>query len=171
MKQYPKISILHISDLHKNDEDDFRNLYQSMKDDYERYKQRGIQKPNIIVVSGDLIKGGTRDEIRKQYKEVKVFLEDLVNYYLDGDKSRIVIVPGNHDVDWNVSKKLMKPIPNCSPEEQENYIKMLNLFLLEKVHNIRWNWWDQKLYFFDNDIEYNSRFLHFSEFYEAFYDT
>lgn len=169
MKQYPKISILHISDLHKNDEDDFRNLYQSMKDDYERYKQRGIQKPNIIVVSGDLIKGGTRDEIRKQYKEVKVFLEDLVNYYLDGDKSRIVIVPGNHDVDWNVSKKLMKPIPNCSPEEQENYIKMLNLFLLEKVHNIRWNWWDQKLYFFDNDIEYNSRFLHFSEFYEAFY--
>lgn len=82
MKQYPKISILHISDLHKNDEDDFRNLYQSMKDDYERYKQRGIQKPNIIVVSGDLIKGGTRDEIRKQYKEVKVFLEDLVNYIL-----------------------------------------------------------------------------------------
>lgn len=26
-----------------------------------------------------------------------------------------------------------------------------------------------KIVFFDNDIEYNSRFLHFSEFYEAFY--
>lgn len=169
MSHYPKISILHISDLHKNDEDDFRNLYQSMRDDCERYEQQGIQKPNIIVVSGDLIKGGTQDEIKQQYQEVKVFLEDLVNYYLDGDKSRIVIVPGNHDVDWNVSKKLMKPIPNGSPEEQENYIKMLNLFLLGKVHNVRWNWGDQKLYSFEFGIEYNSRFQQFSEFYKAFY--
>lgn len=116
MKQFKKISILHISDLHKNEGDDFKNLFQSMKDDCDCYVGQGITKPNIIVVSGDLIRGGETEEIRSQYAEAKAFLEDLTSYFLDGDKSKIIIVPGNHDVDWNVSKDQIKPL-NRETEE------------------------------------------------------
>lgn len=164
-----KISILHISDLHKNEGDNFMDLYQSMTEDCDCYIKQGILRPNIIVVSGDLIRGGKSDEIKTQYDEVKSFLEKLTMYFLDNDKSRIVIVPGNHDVDWNVSKKLMTPIANGTQEEQENYKKMLKLFLQEKTKKVRWNWDDQKLYSFEDDEMYNTRFQLFSEFYKAFY--
>ncbi|MDE5611385.1 MAG: metallophosphoesterase, partial [Odoribacter sp.] len=161
--------ILHISDLHKNDGDDFENLYQSMVDDCNRYVKDGIRKPNIIVVSGDLITGGDPEEIKKQYDEVKVFLEKLTMYFLDNDKGRIVIVPGNHDVDWNVSKQLMSPLANESNEEKTEYNKNLDLFLQGKNSDLRWNWGDQRLYTIKDKETYNARFLCFAEFYKAFY--
>lgn len=164
-----KVSILHISDLHKEEGDDFKNLYQSMVDDSIRYMHQGIQKPNVIVVSGDLIKGGNPNEIIKQYEEVYAFLNDLVDYFLDGDKKRIVIVPGNHDVDWNVCQDYIKPVPQSTPQEQVDYQKKLKLFLKEKAPKVRWNWNDQSLYAYEDDGIYNMRFQKFADFYERFY--
>lgn len=169
MNEFKKISILHISDLHKNEGDDFKNLFQSMKDDCDRYVGQGITKPNIIVVSGDLIRGGETDEIRNQYAEAKAFLEDLTSFFLNGDKSRIIIVPGNHDVDWNVSKALIKPVGRTSVDEQKDYKKKLALFLREKAPKHRWNWDDQQLYSYIDEEAYNTRFALFSEFYKSFY--
>ncbi len=169
MKQQKKISILHISDLHKNEGDDFKNLFQTMVDDCDRYVKQGIEKPNIIVVSGDLIRGGKPDEIRQQYSEAKNFLEDLTIFFLNKDKSRIVIVPGNHDVDWNVTKNLMTPIVKETEEEKEEYKKILELYLRERAPKVRWNWDDQQLYSYKDDATYNSRFQLFSVFYKAFY--
>ena len=65
------------------------------------------------------------DEIRQQYSEAKNFLEDLTDFFLNKDKSRIVIVPGNHDVDWNVTKNLMTPIVKETEEEKKEYKKIL----------------------------------------------
>lgn len=169
MKQQKKISILHISDLHKNEGDDFKNLFQTMVDDCDRYVKQGIEKPNIIVVSGDLIRGGKPDEIRQQYAEAKTFLEDLTDFFLNKDKSRIVIVPGNHDVDWNVTKSLMTPIANETEEEKKEYKKALELYLRERAPKVRWNWDDQQLYSFKDVEAYNSRFQLFSDFYKSFY--
>lgn len=169
MKQQKKISILHISDLHKNEGDDFKNLFQTMVDDCDRYVKQGIEKPNIIVVSGDLIRGGKPDEIRLQYSEAKNFLEDLTGFFLNKDKSRIVIVPGNHDVDWNVTKNLMTPIVKETEEEKKEYKKILELYLRERAPKVRWNWDDQRLYSYKDDGTYNSRFQLFSIFYKAFY--
>lgn len=169
MKQQKKISILHISDLHKNEGDDFKNLFQKMVDDCDRYVKQGIEKPNIIVVSGDLIRGGRPDEIKQQYTEAKSFLEDLTDFFLNKDKSRIIIVPGNHDVDWNVTKSLMIPIAHETDEEKKDYIKTLELFLRERAPKVRWNWDDQKLYVLKDEKAYNARFQLFSEFYKAFY--
>ena len=161
MNQQKKISILHISDLHKNEGDDFKNLYQKMVDDCDRYVKLGIEKPNIIVVSGDLIRGGKPDEIIQQYVEAKNFLEDLTEFFLNKDKSRIVIVPGNHDVDWNVTKSLMIPLANESDEEKKDYKKTLDLFLRERAPKVRWNWDDQRLYSFKDDRAYDTRFRFF----------
>ena len=169
MKQFKKISILHISDLHKNEGDDFKNLFQSMKDDCDCYVGQGITKPNIIVVSGDLIRGGETEEIRSQYAEAKAFLEDLTSYFLDGDKSKIVIVPGNHDVDWNVSKDQIKPLNRETEEEKKEYNKKLDLFLKERAPKHRWNWDDQRLYCYTDEEAYNFRFTLFAEFYKSFY--
>lgn len=169
MKQQKIISILHISDLHKNEGDDFKNLFQTMVDDCDRYMKQGIEKPNIIVVSGDLIRGGKPDEIRQQYSEARNFLKDLTDFFLNKDKSRIVIVPGNHDVDWNVTKSLMTPIANETEEEKKEYKKTLELYLRERAPKVRWNWDDQRLYSYKDDEAYNSRFQLFSDFYKTFY--
>lgn len=169
MKQQKKISILHISDLHKNEGDDFKNLFQKMVDDCDRYVKHGVEKPNIIVVSGDLIRGGKPDEIRQQYTEAKSFIEDLTDFFLSKDKRRIVIVPGNHDVDWNVTKGLMVPIDKETEEEKNEYKKTLDLFLRERAPKVRWNWEDQRLYCYKDEDEYNTRFHLFSEFYKDFY--
>ena len=50
-------SILHISDLHKGCKSNYLNLFSSLKSDCESYTMSGISKPEIIVVSGDLIEG------------------------------------------------------------------------------------------------------------------
>jgi predicted phosphodiesterase len=136
---------------------------QSMKDDCERCIAFGIRKPEIIVVSGDLVKGGTQDEIRQQYAEVTVFLECLVDFFLNGDKSKIIIVPGNHDIDWNISKESMQK------EAIDNNDKNASI-LLNKHSQIRWSWKKFCFYKIENEDKYNERFLLFAEFYKSFYD-
>lgn len=50
-------TILHISDLHKPQKSSYKNLCESLFVDSDHYEKDGIQKPEIIVVSGDLIEG------------------------------------------------------------------------------------------------------------------
>lgn len=183
-----KVSILHIADLHKKAEDDFDNLLSSLVEDCESYTAKGITKPNIIVVSGDLIRGGKPDEISKQYQETKDFLEKLANYFLSGDKSHIIIVPGNHDVDWNVSAEAMVSVPepkvcltatltedesNKALQEYERerkaYNKTKELFLKGKRPTYRWDWKRQELKNIVKEDVYNKRLEQFATFYQDFY--
>ena len=66
-----------------------------------------MTRPDAIVVSGDLVEGLPLESdthpqgLREQYQEATELLVSLSNEFLDGDRSRVVIVPGNHDVDWN----------------------------------------------------------------------
>ena len=34
----------------------------------------------------------------------------LAEKFLDGDRSRVIIVPGNHDVDWNLAFQAMRRV-------------------------------------------------------------
>jgi len=84
-KQY---SILHISDLHKPENCNLDNLLYSIQKDCEFYTKEGIRKPDIIVISGDLVEG-TKDDngediIKKQYAEVGKFLDKLADFFLKG---------------------------------------------------------------------------------------
>ena len=183
-----KISILHISDLHKKEAYDFDNLYDSMVDDSAVYATQGVMKPNVIVVSGDLIRGGTPEEIDVQYKESKDFLEKLTSFFLKGDKRRIVIVPGNHDVDWNVSKAVMKSIPRPQPQliggwspekkeevekkyarEKSEYDRIMTLFRNGDLPYNRWDWDAQELKCIEDKTTYKKRFDKFVAFYKDFY--
>lgn len=168
---FSKISILHISDIHKKKEDDFKNLFRSMVKDCNRYVQQGITKPSIIVVSGDLIRGGSPAEIKKQYQEAFDFLNDMTDFFLGGDKRRIIIVPGNHDVDWNVSKAQMKDVPHTTDKEKEEYKKVFELFRNDKAPRHGWNWEEMCLQTYEDEVEYNKRFKMFADFYNTFYRT
>ena len=67
----------------------------------------GVPNPKYVVVSGDLIHGGdTAEEIRAQYAETKAFLTSIVDEFLEHNKQRILIVPGNHDMSFPHSKEL-----------------------------------------------------------------
>ena len=72
-------------------------------------------RPELIVVSGDLVQGAALNacdpdaEVDAQYREVDDFLRRLGEEFLESDRSRIVIVPGNHDVHWRRSLDGMKP--------------------------------------------------------------
>ena len=75
-------SILHISDLHKGENNDFDHLFASLCNDADSYDQ-DIPKPEFIVVCGDLAEGANgedaEEKIVKQYQEVESFLDKLVD--------------------------------------------------------------------------------------------
>ena len=110
-------SILHISDLHKDESCNYNQLLDSLKADKDKFPSLGIAPVKYIVVSGDLVHGSNKDdakeaceEISQQYAEVAVFLQGLVSTFLDGEIRRLVIVPGNHDMNRSISKYAMRPI-------------------------------------------------------------
>lgn len=158
-----KYSILHISDIHKSPQVDYDSLIQSLKHDFDTYTiVENIVAPSFIVVSGDLIQGAyTEDEIRSQYDSVKEFLNGISEIFLNGNKERLIIVPGNHDVNRVASKLSLRPTSTNNDNYKENFFNGSS--------NIRWNWKDYKFYEIGDTDIYNKRFDLFIEFYNEFY--
>lgn len=159
-------TILHISDLHKGEGADLSNLFTSLVQDCERYTHDGIGKPSIIVISGDIVNGAEGDnaiaEIRKQYEDVTKFLINLVDYFLDGERKRMIIVPGNHDISREHSKNSMTP---SKAEKAEDVKAMWRL-----RPDLRWSWKDFLFHEITVPETYNSRFSLFVEFYNHFFE-
>lgn len=161
--------MLHISDLHRtagprvgNDE-----LLAAMASDAVRWELDDIPRPDLIIVSGDLIQGvgvgapSPDDEIEAQYAEAGDFLTRLASEFVDSDRSRVVIVPGNHDVDWNGARRAMNPLPDCPSE--------IATESLRAESGLRWNWEDQRPYEVVDGALYESRYDHFRRFRTDFY--
>lgn len=162
-----KYTILHISDIHKSEDADLVNLLQSLKDDCARYTKDAnnlISKPDFIVVSGDVIAGSNGDDanndIIKQYQEAEKFLNDLVNEFLGGVKKRIIIVPGNHDINWEICKKSFTILENRDESRKQ-------FFAGSKM--LRWSWTNYSFYNLTNTNLYASRFKYYVEFYNRFF--
>ena len=162
-------TLLHISDLHRTSTPRLNNdeLLSAVLSDSKRWEEEGIPHPEVIVVSGDIIQGTRMDhpdpdsEIARQYAEAGTFLQQLTNEVVDSDPSRVIIVPGNHDVQWSRALQAMRPLETC-PDDINN-----NAF--EANSNIRWNWKEQKAYeIIDRDM-YESRFEHFRLFQANYY--
>lgn len=73
-----KLSVLHISDLHRDPENPIRNdvLLDSLDNDRRHYTAEeapGVRSPDLIIVSGDIVQGIRSDEpdpentLRQQY--------------------------------------------------------------------------------------------------------
>ena len=166
-------SILHISDLHRSKRDPISNdeLISALVGDRDRYTQEDpkIPIPQAIVVSGDLIQGVTLDtvdyteEIKKQYEVAEAFLDELAKRFVNGDRAKVIIIPGNHDVDWNTAFKAMKKLDsNKLPKDFKE-----KLFSEDGLY--RWNWKDCTPYEITNLIMYEERLSLFWDFFERFY--
>ena len=163
-------TLLHISDLHRTSKPRLDNdmLLAAIVSDATRWDSEGLPKPDLVVVSGDLIQGSdlldaaaSDSEIKCQYAEASDFLQKLATEFVNSDRSRIIIVPGNHDVHWHRARKAMKPLTDCPAG-----IKRENLRVESKV---RWSWDEQKAYKIADEDKYESRLRHFREFRADFY--
>ena len=162
-------TLLHISDLHRTSEPRIGNdeLLAAIASDATRWSGEGIPSPDLVVVSGDLVQGisiGTTDpdsEIAAQYSEACDFLRRLAAEFVGSDRSRVVIIPGNHDVHWSRARNAMKPLTAC-PDGIAS-----RAFVASS--NVRWNWKEQKAYEISDCNLYESRFKHFRQFQADFY--
>ena len=163
-----QFTILHISDLHKPKNCNLDTLFYSLQTDCEAYTKEGLSKTEIIVVSGDIAEGTKNDGIqaksiiRSQYAEAKRFLENLTNYFLNGERGRLVMVPGNHDCCFKDSKESMTLSPEVNAKDDFNRFKTAD-------PDVRWNWEDRHFYHITNNELYETRFDLFREFYDDFY--
>ena len=164
-----KLSILHISDLHRITADNVDCLLASFEVEKEYYRENGIPQPLFVVVSGDIINGSNeidaikaQKEIRDQYRVASKFLVGLCEVFFDGKRDRVIIVPGNHDMSRYVSISSMTKI---AADDLSPFVKAL----WEDNSNIRWSWKDLSFFDITDKDVYNGRFQDFIDFYDEFY--
>lgn len=104
MAPVPAVTILHLSDLHfgrkhRFEQDGFGALLSRVTLDLaERAAKDGLS-PELVVLSGDFAEYGKRDE----FDRAATFVRGL-RAHLQLPARRFVMVPGNHDVNWNKSR-------------------------------------------------------------------
>ncbi|MEX1194321.1 MAG: metallophosphoesterase [Dehalococcoidia bacterium] len=174
------LSILHISDLHRDPTHPITNdaLSESLVRDVQHFlsEQPVIRPPDLIVISGDLVLGvrpNTPDPehaLHLQYEEVGGLLSVLADEFLGGDHGRVVLVPGNHDVSYPHVMSAIRPISLDEEDESTRGVKAEYLGRLNVPgSSLRWSW-DTLSFFelFDLD-RYLERMKPFADFYQNFY--
>lgn len=131
-------TVLHISDpqfggKHRFGDSklDFETLAESLIVDLEKLARGEYNlHPDLIIVSGDLAEQGAPSEFDKAFN----FLTELSNF-LKIDRRRIVVIPGNHDLNRQASISYFSSCRSkeCEPEEPywpkwDNYAESFNRF-------------------------------------------
>lgn len=166
-------TILHISDLHRSHEEPVDNdtLIAALLRDSDRYlgEMPPIPQPGAVVVSGDLIQGvpigahNWEDSMRDQYRIAAAFLDQLASRFVAGDRSKIIIVPGNHDVCWNTSFAAMEQVP------EDQWPEDVYSALVRPDSDYRWSWRKRFLYRVRDHSTYATRMKFYWRFIEEFY--
>lgn len=169
-----KLTIAHISDLHRSSDNPISNtaLLSSLLRDFDTCETRGISKPDILVVSGDIVQGHSDEgAFVQQYNEALGFLSQVANEIFDGDRSRIILIPGNHDVSWEESRASMGKIEEHEITEENGNLKGKILAQATKAGvDIKWSWPDRSFYRVADKQTYDNRFMGFSDMYQKFYE-
>ena len=163
--------LVHISDLHRSLSDPIDNdtLFASVRRDLNSFgAQHG--RPNALIVSGDLVQGVRLDtpsfdeEMAKQYKVAFDLISRLCDIFLQGDRTRVSIVPGNHDVCWNTSASAMTLVD--PKDEPQDILRALR----EDDSPYRWSWKDRRVYCVDDPSRHAARLDAYWNGVESFYN-
>jgi 3',5'-cyclic AMP phosphodiesterase CpdA len=100
----PSVTILHISDSQFGQYHRFGEGVESLGShliyDLRDLVDGGhVQPINLILISGDIAEEGRRSE----YDQARAFVDQLC-VFTGLDYDRVVVVPGNHDVNWHLSR-------------------------------------------------------------------
>ncbi|MBT9445623.1 MAG: metallophosphoesterase [Hyphomonadaceae bacterium] len=167
-------TLLHISDLHRSPDEPVDNstLLAALLNDQDRCRSEtpAIPSPDAIVVSGDIIQGAKLDQenwqlaIEEQYAAAEDFLCNLTAKLLDGDRSRMILVPGNHDVCWNTAYDAMQRVPDGDPAR-----KNIRRALDQPGSDLRWSWSKLDLFRITAPDKYARRLEAYRAFLQRFY--
>ena len=169
-------SILHISDLHQNLKDEILPgvLLDTIANDIGRYSSAEpfIPAPDLFVVSGDIVYGvaptttNPAIELERQYRQAHDFLIGLCDRFFGGKRDRVILLPGNHDVDY--SEVLRSGIFLHSP--RKNALKRdLVTELFSPNSQLRWSWSQLAFFRITDATIYNNRLQQFVNMYNSFY--
>ncbi|MCP4696087.1 MAG: hypothetical protein GY862_04460 [Gammaproteobacteria bacterium] len=111
------LHILHLSDIHLGTAAQADVYRTHLETDLKR--ELGIKKLQYLVLSGDIANRSAPEE----YAAALALADGLIKGF-GLDKERIIIVPGNHDLNWDLSKKAYRfvykaDLPNPPPPEAE----------------------------------------------------
>lgn len=109
-RQYGKedtdmLHILHISDIHLGTQEQARKYLLQLETDLRRELE--VDRLEYLVLSGDAADRSTPDEYQAAFE-----LIDGVLSRFGLDPSRVVIVPGNHDLNWDLSEQGYDFVPS-----------------------------------------------------------
>ena len=115
------LTILHVSDpqfgrYHRFDPSD--SLAGHLIRDVTRLSKIGVPPIDLIILSGDIAERGKRAE----YEDAQKFVEQMCQALSLG-LERVIVVPGNHDVSWNLSKAYFEECADEDAEPQIPYAK------------------------------------------------
>jgi Icc-related predicted phosphoesterase len=125
------IWILHLSDLHMTSGTDFFSMLQPLISDLNKLKKElAFDRLNYLVISGDLTNYGKAQE----YEVVRQFISKVIeNFELSAE--RCIIVPGNHDIDWdeNVYDWKAKRVLDVKSLEGVSFVEQGNGYLVRNT--------------------------------------
>lgn len=170
-----QITIMQLSDLHRKVSAFPSNkaFVSSIMSDVSRYSHGEVHvpEPNLMVICGDIVQGSSLSgnfetsvkEIEQQYSEAIDVLNQLCAKLFNGDRDRIIMTPGNHDVSWPHSARSMQKLDKAN----YNLVELLK----RPESNVRWDWMDFSFYQISDGALYRERLLPFAKFYTAFYNN
>ncbi|MBV4429692.1 metallophosphoesterase family protein [Clostridium tyrobutyricum] len=91
-------NILHLSDIHLGTKEDAQKYRMQLNTDL--LLALNVKQIDFLVLSGDISNQSTKE----QYDAAVEFIEGIITKF-NVDRDKIIIVPGNHDLSWKVSKK------------------------------------------------------------------
>jgi hypothetical protein len=175
-----KLTILHISDLHRDPSSPITNssLLDSLERDRFRYRNEAasVGDPNLIIVSGDLIYGVAEDakdpdhELAQQYAQAEDFLVKLAEAFVNGDRERVIIIPGNHDISLphtllSLKKLNFDPLDSSAKAILKGWLQQFSV----PSSILRWSWKDLCFFEVVDRNAYSERLRAFATFYDRFY--
>jgi HEAT repeat protein/predicted phosphodiesterase len=114
------ISILHLSDLHFSTPEQPEIWYSQLAEDLRQ--ELKLERLDGVILSGDITNVSSQEE----YDAARVFFDKLLKEF-GVSPQRVVMVPGNHDLCWEESKKAYQPRrlePNEKPPKEGTYFEV-----------------------------------------------
>jgi predicted MPP superfamily phosphohydrolase len=148
--------LLHLSDLHFGTKQDANLWFGQLVNDLQKLLEQleSSQSPQIdgLVISGDIANKSTSEE----YAAAEHFINRLLPE-LKLQRSQLLLVPGNHDINSNLSKQAYEIKEKSSYSGSLEEKELLKNSIIEEGNYIH----------IPNEMEYKQRFRFFSDFYEA----